>query len=115
MCGRLMDAPGDETLRRVATWKLEGYANVEIAARIGGHEYPRLKQGHPRKGHPPSVGMWSWPSSTRAAGLDIDRIEKAPGMPADLRGGREIKPGGAERSFEHPYHWAAFVLVEDPN
>jgi DNA-directed RNA polymerase specialized sigma24 family protein len=29
-----LEALGDETLRRVATWKLEGYTNEEIAARL---------------------------------------------------------------------------------
>ena len=32
---RLMEQLGDSTLRRVATWKLEGYTNAEIAARLG--------------------------------------------------------------------------------
>jgi RNA polymerase sigma factor (sigma-70 family) len=32
---RLMDQLGDSTLRSVATWKLEGYTNDEIAARLG--------------------------------------------------------------------------------
>jgi DNA-directed RNA polymerase specialized sigma24 family protein len=30
-----LEALEDETLRRVATWKLEGYTNEEIAARLG--------------------------------------------------------------------------------
>jgi DNA-directed RNA polymerase specialized sigma24 family protein len=32
---RLMGQLGDSTLRSVATWKLEGYTNGEIAARLG--------------------------------------------------------------------------------
>src|SRR5262249_2424846 len=32
---RLMGHLGDSTLRSVATWKLEGYTNDEIAARLG--------------------------------------------------------------------------------
>jgi DNA-directed RNA polymerase specialized sigma24 family protein len=32
---RLMDQLGDRTLQRVATWKLEGYTNQEVAARLG--------------------------------------------------------------------------------
>jgi DNA-directed RNA polymerase specialized sigma24 family protein len=32
---RLMEQLGDPTLQRVATWKLEGYTNEEIAARLG--------------------------------------------------------------------------------
>ena len=34
-CRRLLDALGDETLRRIATWKMEGYTNEEIAMRLG--------------------------------------------------------------------------------
>ena len=34
-CRRLLDALGDETLRRIATWKMEGYTNEEIATRLG--------------------------------------------------------------------------------
>src|SRR5262249_20885336 len=34
-CRRLLDRLGDETLRSVAGWKMEGYTNVEIAARLG--------------------------------------------------------------------------------
>ena len=34
-CRRLLDALGDETLRAVALWKMEGYTNAEIAAKIG--------------------------------------------------------------------------------
>src|SRR5262249_19192666 len=34
-CRWLMDELGDPTLQRVATWKLEGYTNEEIAARLG--------------------------------------------------------------------------------
>ncbi|MBV8431040.1 MAG: hypothetical protein JO244_07760 [Solirubrobacterales bacterium] len=34
-CRRLMGQLGDPTLRSVATWKLEGYTNDEIAARLG--------------------------------------------------------------------------------
>jgi DNA-directed RNA polymerase specialized sigma24 family protein len=32
---RLMEQLGDSTLQRVATWKLEGYTNEEVAARLG--------------------------------------------------------------------------------
>ena len=32
---RLMKQLGDSTSRSVATWKLEGYTNAEIAARLG--------------------------------------------------------------------------------
>jgi DNA-directed RNA polymerase specialized sigma24 family protein len=32
---RLLGALGDETLRDVARWKLEGYSNAEVAARLG--------------------------------------------------------------------------------
>ena len=32
---RMLDALGDETLRRIALWKLEGYTNEEIAERLG--------------------------------------------------------------------------------
>ena len=32
---RLLGRLGDETLRRIAAWKLEGYSNDEIAARLG--------------------------------------------------------------------------------
>ena len=34
-CRRLLDALGDETLRRVALWKMEGYTNKEVAAKLG--------------------------------------------------------------------------------
>jgi RNA polymerase sigma factor (sigma-70 family) len=34
-CRRLLDRLGDETLRSVAAWKMEGYTNAEIAARLG--------------------------------------------------------------------------------
>lgn len=33
-CRRLLDQLGDETLRRVAVWKMEGYANDEIAEKL---------------------------------------------------------------------------------
>ncbi len=32
---RLLDRLGDDTLRAVALWKMEGYTNAEIAARLG--------------------------------------------------------------------------------
>ena len=32
---RLLDGLGDETLRRVAVWKMEGDTNAEVAARLG--------------------------------------------------------------------------------
>lgn len=34
-CERLLDRLGDDALRQIAIWKLEGDTNVEIAARIG--------------------------------------------------------------------------------
>src|SRR5262249_42909238 len=34
-CRRLMDDLGDETLRSVALWKMEGHTNAEIATRLG--------------------------------------------------------------------------------
>ena len=34
-CQRLLARLGDETLRAVALWKMEGYTNVEIAAKLG--------------------------------------------------------------------------------
>src|SRR4051812_34799139 len=34
-CRRLLDRLGDETLRAVALWKMEGYTNAEIAAKLG--------------------------------------------------------------------------------
>jgi hypothetical protein len=33
-CRRLLDLLGDETLRQVAVWKMEGYTNDEIAGRL---------------------------------------------------------------------------------
>ena len=33
-CRRLLDALGDETLRRVALWKMEGYSNKEVAEKL---------------------------------------------------------------------------------
>jgi hypothetical protein len=33
-CRRLLASLGDETLRRVAVWKMEGYGNDEIAAKL---------------------------------------------------------------------------------
>ncbi|MBV8217742.1 MAG: hypothetical protein JO325_04710 [Solirubrobacterales bacterium] len=35
-CRRLLDGLGDEGLRSVALWKMEGYTNAEIAERLGG-------------------------------------------------------------------------------
>ena len=32
---RLLDALGSDELRRVAVWKMEGYSNAEIAAKLG--------------------------------------------------------------------------------
>jgi DNA-directed RNA polymerase specialized sigma24 family protein len=34
-CRRLLDALGDETLRRVALWKMEGYTNKDVAEKLG--------------------------------------------------------------------------------
>ena len=34
-CRRLLDALGDETLRRIAIWKMEGYTNKEVAEELG--------------------------------------------------------------------------------
>jgi DNA-directed RNA polymerase specialized sigma24 family protein len=34
-CRRLLDSLGDESLRAVARWKMEGWTNREIAARLG--------------------------------------------------------------------------------
>jgi DNA-directed RNA polymerase specialized sigma24 family protein len=34
-CRRLLDALGDASLRSVAIWKMEGYTDAEIAARLG--------------------------------------------------------------------------------
>lgn len=34
-CGRLLDGLGDDTLRQVAVWKMEGYGNEEIADKLG--------------------------------------------------------------------------------
>ncbi len=34
-CRRLVDALGDETLQSVALWKMEGYTNKEVAAKLG--------------------------------------------------------------------------------
>ena len=34
-CGRLLDRLGDDGLRELALWKMEGYTNAEIAARLG--------------------------------------------------------------------------------
>jgi DNA-directed RNA polymerase specialized sigma24 family protein len=34
-CRRLLDILGDETLRRIALWKMEGYTNREVADKLG--------------------------------------------------------------------------------
>jgi DNA-directed RNA polymerase specialized sigma24 family protein len=34
-CRRLLDGLGDEDLRRIAVWKMEGYTNEEIRQRLG--------------------------------------------------------------------------------
>ncbi len=34
-CERLLDSLGNETLRQVAVWKMQGYTNDEIAERLG--------------------------------------------------------------------------------
>ena len=33
-CQRLLDRLGDETLRRIAVWKMEGFTNDEIAGQL---------------------------------------------------------------------------------
>jgi DNA-directed RNA polymerase specialized sigma24 family protein len=37
-CGRLLDALDSDVLRSVAVWKMEGYSNAEIAAKLGRSE-----------------------------------------------------------------------------
>ncbi|QDU23690.1 ECF-type sigma factor [Urbifossiella limnaea] len=37
-CRHLLDRLGDDTLRQVAVWKMEGYTSAEIAARLGRSE-----------------------------------------------------------------------------
>jgi hypothetical protein len=32
---RLLDRPGDDALRQIALWRMEGYANDEIAGQLG--------------------------------------------------------------------------------
>ncbi len=34
-CQRLLDLLGDEQLKRIAVWKMEGYTNQEMADRLG--------------------------------------------------------------------------------
>jgi DNA-directed RNA polymerase specialized sigma24 family protein len=34
-CRILLDALGDDTLRQIALWKLEGYTNEEVADQLG--------------------------------------------------------------------------------
>ena len=34
-CQRLLDGLGDDELRMLALWKMEGYTNAEIAAKLG--------------------------------------------------------------------------------
>jgi hypothetical protein len=34
-CGRLLDILGDEDLRGIARWKMEGHTNGEIAGKLG--------------------------------------------------------------------------------
>ncbi len=34
-CRRLLDLLGDEQLRRIVVWKMEGHTNREIADRLG--------------------------------------------------------------------------------
>jgi DNA-directed RNA polymerase specialized sigma24 family protein len=34
-CRRLLELLGDESLRRIALWKMEGYTNAEIAVKLG--------------------------------------------------------------------------------
>ncbi len=46
--------------------------------------------------------------------LNLDRPARDPAALAD-RGVRRISPAaGSSRPFEHPYHWAGFLLVGDP-
>jgi DNA-directed RNA polymerase specialized sigma24 family protein len=37
-CSRLLDRLGDGSLRQVAIWKMEGFTNAEIAAKLGRSE-----------------------------------------------------------------------------
>jgi DNA-directed RNA polymerase specialized sigma24 family protein len=37
-CRRLLELLGDDDLRRVAVWKMEGFTNAEVAARLGRSE-----------------------------------------------------------------------------
>jgi DNA-directed RNA polymerase specialized sigma24 family protein len=37
-CRRLLDLLGDDDLRRIALWKMEGFSNAEVAARLGRNE-----------------------------------------------------------------------------
>jgi DNA-directed RNA polymerase specialized sigma24 family protein len=34
-CRRLLELLGDESLRSVALWKMQGYTNAEIAGKLG--------------------------------------------------------------------------------
>jgi RNA polymerase sigma factor (sigma-70 family) len=57
-CRRLFDLLGDESLRSVAMWKMEGYTNVEIAGKLGCVEQTverklqRIRRRWERKGEP---------------------------------------------------------------
>jgi CHAT domain-containing protein len=98
----------------LSLWKVDDRATSLLMARF----YRNLlgKRPMPKAEALDEAKRWLRGLSAEEVGGELEALERGPVRPLVTEGGAApaTRPGGP-RPFEHPYYWAAFVLIGDPS
>jgi tetratricopeptide (TPR) repeat protein len=99
----------------LSLWEVDDRATALLMRRF----YEDLLGRRPGLDHPLPKAEALAEARAWLRGLDAVQAEQAMDAAGLMRGGvRRLRPapaGNSRRPFEHPYYWAAFVLVGDPD
>ncbi len=96
----------------LSRWRVDDRATALLMTRFYQNLLVR-RDGLPQRSHKAraldEAKQWLRELSSAEAAIKMNRIER--GVPRS----RDGEPVTSDRPFEHPYYWAAFYLVGDPN
>jgi CHAT domain-containing protein len=107
----------------LSLWKVDDSATSLLMARFYQNllgNRPGLKQPMPKAKALDEAKRWLRGLSAEEAGAAQGALDRGPLRPLATEGGAPGRPAprpasSGPRPYEHPYDWAAFVLIGDPN
>jgi CHAT domain-containing protein len=103
----------------LSLWKVDDRATALLMARFYQNllgKRPGLRQPLPKAEALDEAKRWLRGLSADEAGAAQGAMDRGPLRPLATEGGAPGRPApSGPRPYEHPYYWAAFVLIGDPN